>query len=275
MVPFPPNRRENSGERHARRWLFISSLCGSLAACAGLLDLPDEPYLAEPEPPEDSAPDGDEPRLPVDTGGDPRPSQGGGGSNSGFEVGMNNVQRDPAVPTTTPGEGSAPPLQVADAGADTPPEANAPPDAAAPASRCPTEATLGPNDRCYATVASVLVWARARAECQSIGVGWDLASIHDAATNDLVATLMPDEAWLGGSDAAFEGNWLWVSDNAPFWTGTGDTGAPVGGAFENWNSDEPNGGGPSDCMRLVAGLGTWADLQCTFERPAVCEGPAL
>ncbi|HTV20416.1 MAG TPA: C-type lectin domain-containing protein [Polyangiaceae bacterium] len=274
MVPFPPVRREASAARLVRRWLFISApiigtLCGA-AGCAGLLDIPDEPYLDEPAPASEPLQPGSGDAPSMQENGT-SPSGGSAGTNSGFEVGMNNVQRDPPAPTTEPGDGDAPPPAAPDAGVEPPPDA-APP---TPTGPCPTGATLGPNDRCFAIVATALVWDAARVQCQALGFGWDLASIHDAATNELVATLMTAEAWLGGSDAAFEGSWLWVGDNEPFWSGTGETGAPVAGAFSNWNSDEPNGGGPSDCMRLVAGLGTWADLQCSFERPAVCEGPAL
>lgn len=258
----PPTWRAESRERKARTGL-VALLTLGVAACSGLLDLPDDPYLAAPPSPIDGGPP-----APVPTGTNPRPSEGGVDTLPGGEGGAGNVQSIPTAQMNAIGNGARPPVEPTDAGV-----AAATPDAALPA-RCPTDATLGAGNRCYATVLTPLTWLDARIECQSIGAGWDLADVKDAAENELVAELMSDEAWLGGSDVDLEGNWVWLGDDAPFWSGDGTTGAAVNGSFENWNSDEPNGGGPSDCVRLVAGLGTWADLQCTFERPALCEGPA-
>jgi hypothetical protein len=251
-----------SGGRVARSYLVVTAMSGCIAACSSLLDIPDDPYLVEPTDPtiQEALPPS------VQTGMEQQPSESGAESSGGSDVDVTDVQGAPPAQMMTANDVDTP-LTTADAGIDTPPDA-------APPGPCPAGATLGPSDRCYATIATALTWDAARSQCQSFGAGWDLAAIHDAATNELVTALMTEEAWLGGSDAAFEDNWLWVSDNQPFWSGTGATGAAVDGAYENWNSDEPNGGGPSDCLRLVAGIGTWADLQCTFERPSVCEGPA-
>jgi len=277
MVSVP--RRERSG-KVARRCLFVTAM-SCLAACAGLLDLPDDPHLAEPEEPEEPAQPGDDPPSPpMDVSEDPLPGVNPPETDPGRDVGIDDAPLDPSEQMTSSGDDpSLPnPSAEADAGVAAPPDAapaEPPEPPEPPPERCPTGATLGPNDRCYSTIATLLTWPDARAECQSLGDGWDLATIRGAAANDFVAVFMPAEAWLGGSDATVEGNWRWVTDNETFWNGTGTNGVAVGGAFENWNNDEPNGGGPSDCMRLVAGLGTWADLQCTFERPAVCEGPSL
>lgn len=301
MGSVPPTRREGS-RALARRCLFAAAL-SALAACAGLLDLPDDPRLAEPVDPEaPGAPGAGGPqRSPVQSEDDPAPVQNGAAPSPSGE-GVGGVQREPPPdPTASAGDVDPPrPPEPADAGVDDPeghgdpddgdpvdadpddadpddadPGDDVPPPDAAPADPCLEGAALGPNGRCYTTLTAELVWDDARDACQALGAGWDLATIRDAAANDFIAGLVNLEAWLGGSDAAVEGAWVWVTDNQPFWNGTGDDGAAVGGAFENWNSDEPNGGGPSDCMRLVPGRGTWADLQCSFERPALCEGPRL
>jgi hypothetical protein len=92
--------------------------------------------------------------------------------------------------------------------------------------------------------------------------------------------MIVDEAWIGASDAANDSEWVWVDDGTPFWNGTGATGRAVNRAYENWNSDEPNGGINTNCMRLVIrtsgapnGSPAWADLECGDSLASVCEGP--
>lgn len=262
MVSVASASRVSAGVRRAPfSWVVLG-----VTACSGMLDLPDDPYLAQPA----TVDGGQSASAMPGSGSAPVPSVSGVDTEPGSEGGAGNVPGTPRdnAPVTSAGEGDVqPPLERSDAGAATPP-----PDAA-PALACPGDATLGPGDRCYATVTTSLTWPEARSECQALGAGWDLVAIRSAEENELVTELASGEAWLGGSDAAEEGEWLWVDDEALFWSGDGTTGAAVDGAFETWNSDEPNGGGPSDCLRLVPELGTWADLQCSFERPAVCEGP--
>ncbi|HHO55425.1 MAG TPA: DUF5011 domain-containing protein [Trueperaceae bacterium] len=42
--------------------------------------------------------------------------------------------------------------------------------------------------------------------------------------------------WLGASDAAQEGKWLWINANTQFWSGS-KTGNSVGGLYSNWGKD--------------------------------------
>lgn len=116
-------------------------------------------------------------------------------------------------------------------------------------------------------------WLEARESCRALGDGWDLAVPRSAALNAFLATLLVDEAWLGGSDRETEEVWRWVDDGSVFWRGD-EAGAAPEGAFANWNPSEPNGGGNSDCLRLVSRVGDeWADLECEMPRSALCEGP--
>jgi lectin-like protein len=252
----------------------------ALMGCAGLLDLPSDPQLAEestsgsvdgtPSPdalsaepgavsPESSA-DVASPAGPVTSespgGGQPGPSNGGGSSPEG------------------PGPGT----ENADAGTERV-------DAAGPGdvpSRepCATTQSVGPDGLCYLVNDTPLSWDDARASCTELGAGWDLAAIHDGVVNAFMSELGAGEAWVGASDAEAEGTWAWVDDGVPFWQGSGATGGVLNDAFENWNSDEPNGGGNSDCARLVpvpatgSTAPTWADLECFELRSSVCSGPA-
>ena len=56
--------------------------------------------------------------------------------------------------------------------------------------------------------------------------------------NQLAGTLANDGseapfAWLGGSDSASEGQWVWENNGDVFWSGDFN-GGPVGGRFNNW-----------------------------------------
>jgi hypothetical protein len=228
----------------------------------------------------------------------PTPSPPSGASNSGAA----NSARDAGGATTTridetvtprvdgladpqamaPSSANEPEADGQDGGSDpTPPipelpDATAPEPAAVPAPTpgCAALESLGPNGNCFVALAALVSWAEARLDCRARGVGWDLASIRSPAVNEFVAGLAGAEAWIGGSDAANEGTWRWVSDGTPFWQGLA-AGSAFGGAYANWNPDEPNGGVFSDCMRIVPPVGgSWADLECDTLRGSVCEGPA-
>jgi hypothetical protein len=147
---------------------------------------------------------------------------------------------------------------------------------------CTEPEIVGPNGRCFVVTSTPLSWSDARLECQSRGPGWDLASIRDDAVNQFMGALNAGEAWIGASDAQNEGIWVWVGDGTPFWRGSGAAGSAVPAAYENWNSDEPNGGANSDCSRLVFTTiaapnppPAWADLECFELRRSVCDGPPL
>jgi hypothetical protein len=154
-------------------------------------------------------------------------------------------------------------------------------DAARPAALCAADERLGPDDRCYFFDATLASWATARTACQARGAAWDLVVVRTAALSVFLGDELTFEAWLGATDAASEGQWLWVGDLLPFWTGNGATGSASGGAYANWNPTEPNGGAATNCARaLPRSLGSanpnapWADLDCATPLGAVCEsGP--
>ena len=81
----------------------------------------------------------------------------------------------------------------------------------------------------------------------------------------LNATRAPDGGgaaylWLGGSDAASEGEWRWVSTDQQFWSGEYYNGNSVGGAYHNWGTlggviQEPDNYQNQDALAL--GLEAW------------------
>lgn len=251
----------------------------ALAGCTGLFDIPDDPRLVSapdesmpgsggaPSPMDDSTPPAaaDTAERPSGEAPIPSPSLNAAGTEDNAGRNVEDERSD---------AGGA-----LDAGAAAP---DASPVVPPPANGCTEPERLGPNGRCFVVTTALLSWDDARAECRARGPGWDLASIPDGAVNQFMGELGAGEAWIGASDDDTEGLWLWVSDGTPFWRGDGLTGSAVDSAFENWNSDEPNGRNNSACARLVFSanaapnpLPAWADLECFELLRSVCDGPAL
>jgi hypothetical protein len=116
------------------------------------------------------------------------------------------------------------------------------------------------NLHCYAFVAAPTDWSSARAAC--LAQSGDLASITSAVENAFVAANITATSWLGGTDAASEGTWLWSNGDAFSYT--------------NWNAGEPNNsGGIENCNTIYGAatglLGLWNDADCTTMYPYVCE----
>jgi hypothetical protein len=99
--------------------------------------------------------------------------------------------------------------------------------------------------------------------------------VRSAADTAFLADAMTFEAWIGATDADDEGTWIWIADGQTFWVGNGTTGAPVAGAYTNWNATEPNGSNTTNCARALppsfAPNAIWADLACSSLRGAICE----
>ncbi len=142
-------------------------------------------------------------------------------------------------------------------------------DAQSPASACATGEQQGPSGACYFAQAMELTWQAARVSCQARGAGWALATIRSREDNDFVHDLTGYEAWLGGSDAADEDVWLWVTDDSQFYAA--DSGQ--GDLYTNWNTEEPNDNNDSDCLRILS-TGFWADLECDSLKGYVCANEA-
>jgi hypothetical protein len=105
------------------------------------------------------------------------------------------------------------------------------------------------------------------------GIGGYLATVTSAAENTFVRGLITTAAWIGGSDAAVEGEWRWIGGGAEagqqFWQGTG-TGSAQNGFYTNWGAGEPNDAGGQDHMRMLT-TGFWDDIVGTTAIPYVIE----
>jgi hypothetical protein len=90
-------------------------------------------------------------------------------------------------------------------------------------------------------------WGTAKAAAE--GLGAHLVSISNAAENAFVQTIIPSvtflTAWIGLSDAAMEGDYVWI-DGTPY-------------TYSNWSGGEPNNAGDEDYVHMYSD-GTWNDL---------------
>jgi len=114
----------------------------------------------------------------------------------------------------------------------------------------------------YTLMSDALSWGDANAAC--LAAGLQLASVHSAAQNALLLTAAAgNTVWIGGTDAASEGAWVWSPSNTPL-------------SYTNWNAGEPNNAyGGQDCMQIYSS-GKWDDTECSTlanRKKYVCQQP--
>lgn len=107
-----------------------------------------------------------------------------------------------------------------------------------------------------------MTWESAKLFCEK--KGGHLVTISDEKENEFVngmrcrnlSTDYQQSIWLGGSDAANEGTWSWI------------TGEPF--TYSNWEPNEPNGGTSQNYLQMYSS-GNWDDVQNEAGRFVVCE----
>ena len=131
-------------------------------------------------------------------------------------------------------------------------------------SGCISPSPPPPTPSPYTLMNNALSWSDASAAC--LAAGLQLASVQSASENALLVTAAAGNSrvWIGGTDAASEGTWVWSPSGTPL-------------SYTNWNSGEPNNWGNEDCLEFnwkSPGLGKWNDVPCNLERKYVCESRA-
>ncbi|XP_053631623.2 snaclec 3 [Cherax quadricarinatus] len=112
-----------------------------------------------------------------------------------------------------------------------------------------------------------LDWYDARFYCQNLGTSEftsDLASVDDcdqltAIRNHIVSEYGPLWHWLGGTDAAQEDNWYWV------------TGGSVPRDLPFWYPDHPYNNEERNCLYMEKYSGYFWDNDCEEAGPFICE----
>lgn len=117
-----------------------------------------------------------------------------------------------------------------------------------------------------------ITWTNAKAAAEArtyFGLQGYLATITSADEAQLSGKQAGGAGWIGGSDAAVEGVWRWVTGpeaGTIFWNGLANGSSPN---FAFWNTNEPNQAGNEDYAHVTApGVGTsgsWNDLSNTGE----------
>ena len=124
-----------------------------------------------------------------------------------------------------------------------------------------------------------LSWDGANAAC--LAAGLQLATVQSAAQNALLLTAADgNRVWIGGTDAASEGAWVWSPSNVlgveptfdihGYAVDRGSTGTPLG-PYENWYPGEPNDAFSSEDCLMVNLDGMWNDDRCTTRKKYVCQ----
>ena len=125
--------------------------------------------------------------------------------------------------------------------------------------------------------ATPISWTTAVANAAAtnyLGLQGYLITITDAQENNFISQLVNSNTWIGASDAAVNGVWRWVtgcegledgglgrhfSDEVNFnCTSSTGTGVSIGGNYQNWAVDEPNGCPGEDYAHLFY-YGLWND----------------
>ena len=134
----------------------------------------------------------------------------------------------------------------------------------------------GANGHYYDLVISTLTWANAKSAAESLthlGLSGYLATITSAQENEFIRSSFDSQfnnfAWIGASDAATEGDWLWVTgpEAGTQFSQVSTATAPFN--YENWGPVEPNNSGNEDVAAFNLGgtsgggtlNGQWGDTK--------------
>lgn len=184
------------------------------------------------------------------------PSDGGSGGGEGTPSPDGGGRTPPEVG----GGGAGPSLPDPDAGDPAPSSPDAGEDAAVvePPPACPGGVLEASTQTCYFVASTPLGWLDARQLCLSTGRA--LVKIDSAAEDGFVADLSPASLWIGASDLAVDGAFVW-SDGSPI-------------VYSNWGGAQPDAFPGPDCVEKRQEPGEpWYDQPCSNARLYVCEQP--
>jgi outer membrane protein OmpA-like peptidoglycan-associated protein len=128
----------------------------------------------------------------------------------------------------------------------------------------------------FVPASSALSWPSARDAAEGMilfGQRGYLAEINSDAENSFIGTeTSATNVWIGASDRATEGTWIWDGATSTYTKpiGSGGSALGAGGAYSSWATGEPNdhisgGVDREDCAvtNWSGAVGKWNDLPCT------------
>ena len=140
------------------------------------------------------------------------------------------------------------------------------------------------NGHTYTLTTTAMTWSEAKSVASELG-GY-LTTINTKSENDWLTSnfyLQYSSAiWIGASDQATEGTWVWdhgTTSNDDGLTddicGTSSDCKPSDATWTDgtrkWNNGEPNNSGGEDCANITNSSGFWNDLPCTRNQYGIIE----
>ncbi|XP_015193379.2 CD209 antigen-like protein B isoform X2 [Lepisosteus oculatus] len=123
------------------------------------------------------------------------------------------------------------------------------------------------STKCYYFSTDALSWNYSRTACRKLGA--DLVVINNRTEQEFIQKqIKGGEYWMGLSDAAAEGTWIWVDGTQPIeWY---------------WMKNQPDDYENEDCLATatptadqITSLNNWNDNKCELPLLRICEGSSL
>jgi hypothetical protein len=95
----------------------------------------------------------------------------------------------------------------------------------------------------------LLDWTDARAMCNSLGAGWDLAFFTSVAEEQSVGAIEYEpSAWIGYYQGSASAPYTWTQNSSTTFAPQSSA-DPTNGAF--WDPGQPNGEANPDCVQIL------------------------
>jgi len=132
---------------------------------------------------------------------------------------------------------------------------------------CPGNATKhSTTHHCYEVLSGSFTYDEAMKACTDLGPGTMLAAPSTLAEFNFLVPLLFTPAWIGGTDVAMEGTWVWANGEPWIYA---DSQPP-------WQPGQPNAQGPADdCIQFGSSNDAMFDVNCGNSYNALCERVAL
>jgi hypothetical protein len=119
----------------------------------------------------------------------------------------------------------------------------------------------------YRIVEVNVTWAAAAADCNDDGEHTHLVVISNPVEKTALTTQFSGNTWVGLTDAAQEGVFVWVTSEETH-------GFPIVGQRPPWDAGDPDGGAAENCVRFKNSF-DFEDKPCTDATSYVCECDAF